>query len=304
MLRVESPPFTGRYPQIIRHTIVYWHLLSLDAPTVAMLWTWFIARTYRIYLSVEAILAIGVAVWILYASDRLLDARGTNLQNAPQATLEPRHHFHHKHQTAFRFGIAFCSVILALLLTQIAPSPIRLYATLAIPLAAYFALIHMRKTSATSRPKRHLPKEIAVGVFFSAATFIPTVARAPMLRSQLLPSAILFGLVCSLNCLFIYSWEHPFVGSVAVGDPDTHPLTRYAIRHLLQLSSFTVLGSLGVALSLQSPAKWPLPTAIALAAALLILLHRNRRHFEATTLRASADLCLLTPVILALILIA
>src|ERR1700679_1878644 len=98
--------------------IALWHLLSLDAPTVAALWTWFIARANHIHLPPSSILAMAVAVWMLYAADRLMDARlmdtrlmdtrqmNTSLHKpAPSEELEARHYFHHRHRTAFLTGI-------------------------------------------------------------------------------------------------------------------------------------------------------------------------------------------------------
>ena len=55
--------------------LTLWHLLSLDAPTVAVLWTWFIARTNHVHLPLASLAAMALAVWILYAADRFLDAR-------------------------------------------------------------------------------------------------------------------------------------------------------------------------------------------------------------------------------------
>ena len=53
--------------------LVLWHLLSLDAPTVAALWTWFIAEACHVHIPLLSTLAMAVAVWTLYAADRLLD---------------------------------------------------------------------------------------------------------------------------------------------------------------------------------------------------------------------------------------
>ena len=80
--------------------LALWHLLSLDAPTVAALWTWFIARANHLQLPLSATVAMGLAVWMLYAADRLLDAQSTH-----HDPLEARHLFHHRHHTAFLIGI-------------------------------------------------------------------------------------------------------------------------------------------------------------------------------------------------------
>jgi hypothetical protein len=280
--------------------IVGWHLLSLDAPTVAMLWSWFIARSSGIRLPFVAILAMGVAVWMLYAADRLLDARSLTSSafavpaSARSGELEARHHFHRHHQQAFRAGLALASLVLACLVPQLAEQSIRLYAILGAPLLAYFILIHSSSSRPANLRSPRVPKEIAVGIFFSAAAFIPTVARNPALRAPLLPIAALLGIVCSLNCLFIYAWEHP----AGTADPpsEPHPATRFSLRFLPALTALAILACLGLAIS-DSAAPWPLPAAIAAAAASLLLLHRNRHQLSSLVLRAAADLCLLTPLL-------
>lgn len=273
--------------------IALWHLLSLDAPTVAMLWTWFLARTEHIRLPPAAVLAMGTAVWMLYAADRLLDSRA--LPSTPpvarvHSELEPRHYFHRNHRLGFRGGILLASIALALLLPRLSPQSLRLYLVLGTFLFAYFVLIHV-KPRATSTNSHRLPKELAVGVFFSAAAFIPTVARDPGLRPALIPGAVLFAALCGLNCLFIYRWEHP------AAPPQTHPATKRALRFLPHLALFTATAGLILALADHSLPS-PIPTACALAALLLLLLHGNRHRLAPTTLRAAADLCLLTPLLL------
>lgn len=242
-----------------------------------MLWTWFFARSSGIHLPWIAVAAMGTAVWLLYATDRLLDSRR-------EGSLEPRHLFHHHNRWAFRAGVCIAGVALAAAVTELPMQSVRLYAVLGTHLLTYFAVIHLQRS-----PAPPLPKEIAVGVFFSAATFIPTIARNQSLRLPLLPVAILFGMTCSLNCLFIYQWEHlaPFA--------EAHPATRIALRHLRPLTWLVILGSFVLALR---PGPRQLPFAIAIAASLLLLLHRTRRHLDSTTLRAAADLCLLTPLLM------
>ena len=273
--------------------IVFWHLFSLDAPTVAILWTWFLAKTNHIGLAKTAIAAMGIAVWMLYAADRLLDTRAlppTPQIEASRSEFEPRHHFHLLHQQGFRIAIFLASILLAALLPALAPQAIRLYCILGTLLIGYFVVIHVR-SEATRETLHRLPKEIAVGVFFSAATFIPTVARNPAIRLVLLPGAILFGVLCSLNCLFIYAWEHP------AGSPNAHPATRIALRFLPSLSVGVTIT--GILLSIANHSlPWPIPLSCATSALLLLLVHENRRRFAPTTLRAVADICLLTPLLL------
>jgi hypothetical protein len=229
------------------------------------------------------------AVWMIYAADRLLDSR--ELGSRAVSGLEARHRFHHLHRQAFLAGIAATSVALAALLPRLDPRALRLYALLAALLAAWMLLIHAQ-TSAQSASR--LPKELAVGLFFPAAVFIPTVARAPQLQLALLPLAGLFAAVCTLNCLFVYAWEHPGAR------PYAHWTTRWATRHLPQLAIATcALATLAASLSSRRVLDTPAPPSVAcaLSAALLLLLHAQRHRLTRTHLRACADLALLTPLL-------
>lgn len=277
--------------------IVLWHLLSLDAPTVAALWTWFIAASVHISLSATPVGAMVLAVWMLYAADRLLDARSLNGRNPisdplRSGNLEHRHRFHHRHRSPFLVGILIASVALSVLIPRLDPQALHLYLVLGSLVAGYFILIH-----ATGSAHR-LPKEIAVGLFFAAAVFIPTVARARDLRPALFPAAVLFALLCALNCLFIYQWEHPPSNATS---SRPHPATRLALRHLSALAVLSLAGDLLLALfAFQSRSNLPpeIPLACAASSIALLVLHRSCPRVSPTSLRAAADLALLTPILL------
>lgn len=292
----SSAPFSSRLLEL-------WHLLSLDAPAVAMLWTWSIAWSNRTEVPLSSILAMGVAVWILYAADRLLDSRvlDSRVRNiAPHRTqpsceqqplpcsvvdLEERHRFHYRYRRFFLASLLLAFVVLGGLLPTLTPTPLRLYAFLGVLLLGWFAIIHAAHDSA----RRRVPKELGVGIFFSAATFIPTIARHPDLRVPLLPVALLFAALCSLNCLFIYSWEHPCPS-------EAHPSTQLALRHLPALA-IGIAAATGVLLFLDHHAPTTLLLSCGASALLLLLLDWQRRRVTRTTLRASADLALLSPLL-------
>jgi hypothetical protein len=222
-----------------------------------------------------------VGVWMLYAADRLLDALSPT-------ELEERHRFHHRHRAAFLSLISFCALALAFLLLRLDPRALKLYSLLATLLAGWLLLVHARPSASV----RRLPKEFAVGIFFSAAVFIPTVARMPTLRLDLLPPAALFAAVCTFNCLCIYAWEH--------ADPrlQAHWTTRWATSHLGELGGLIV--ALAVAAVLINPQTYMrLPAAAcALSTALLLFLNWKQHRFSPVHLRAAADVALLTPIVL------
>ncbi|HXC94272.1 MAG TPA: hypothetical protein VNU92_01170 [Edaphobacter sp.] len=268
-----------------------WHLLSLDAPTIATLWTWFIASANHIQLPFSSTLSMAITVWMLYAADRLMDSRLLSSDQTLDLDLEARHYFHYRHRSAFLVTIVGAAIVLAALLPHLETEALRLYLILGSLVIGYFIVIH------ATRSAHRFPKEIAVGIFFAAAVFIPTIARRPDLRLPLLPFALLFAVLCSLNCLFIYTWEHDgfFNGSTP------HRITSWAIRNLPTLTVLLTLAGAAVALFDQR-ASWPIPYAIALSAALLLLLHNHRLAIAPVTLRAAADLALTTPLLLVLFL--
>ena len=88
-----------------------------------------------------------------------------------------------------------------------------------------------------------------------------------------------FGLLCWLNCRLIDRWEHAGVGS---GTPVL----------------VAVLGIVSAGSAALRPAPMtPVLLAVSLAAAGLLWLDRVRGRLERTTLRAAADLVLLTPLV-------
>lgn len=250
-----------------------WHLLSLDAPTVAVLWMWFLAAANGVRLRWTSILAMGTAVWLLYAADRLLDCRG-------QANLELRHHFHHRHRGRFLTGMVAAACGLVTMLPQIPRAALQLYLIEGSFVTAYFVLIHMPGSA------KRLPKEHAVGVFFAAATFIPTVSAVPALRRSLVIPALLFAGLCILNCLFIDGWEHPGITRARRLVP---PLPQLAIALLVCSGAVCVLGN---------GAPRQIAAAVALSTLMLLGLHLGRHRLSPPNLRAAADLALLTPLLL------
>lgn len=255
-----------------------WHLLSLDAPTVAVVWTWFAGRAMAVRLRWLDLAATFVAVWVLYAADRLLDARGIAEGNLHG--IEERHLFHHLWRRKFFLGMIAASAALAAMLTQLQAAELRHYVLIGAILALWLVVIH---TSA-----RPLPKEFAVGLFFAAAIFVPVEVRAPGMRLELLCAASLVAALCTLNCLFILAWEHPW-GAGA----EANRATRAAARLVVPLAVGVIL-LCGAGLLLR--VSWSgVPATCCASLVFLLVLDSNRTRIARTTLRALADVALLTP---------
>jgi hypothetical protein len=272
--------------------LALWHLLSLDAPTVATLWTCFIARVSGVRLPSASALAMAVAVWLIYAGDRLLDAARAH-STAARAELETRHRFHDRHRRAFTACIAVSALALGVLLPLLDAAALRLYLFEGALLVLWFAALHVTHNA------HRLPKETAVGIFFSAAVFIPTVARNPGMRAALALPALLLGVLCALNCLFIYAWEHVETGADRAHGAAPHPTTRFALQRLPAIAIAELVSSIALA-ALSHGAVRLIAVACALSSALLLCVHLSRQRYSQSSLdrihlRAAADLALLTP---------
>ena len=269
--------------------LLLWHLLSLDAPTVAVLWTVFLARLAHVVLPAGTCLGMGVGVWVLYVLDRLIDAHpiAPREHAGRRQELELRHLFHYRHRSAFAVTLVFAAILLAVLLPRISHAAAGLYLVEAAVLGGYFLLIH----AASPRIRGSVPKEFMVGLFFAGATFVPVVSETHGYRPTLMLDALFFSAVCTLNCLYIYAWEHP-------GRMHPHGLTRLALGLLLPGTVALLALSLPMILfSVGPPGGEVYPMACLLSAAALLLLHGFRARFSRTGLRAAADAALLTPIL-------
>lgn len=294
MASTATQPAISQARETITNPIVAWLLLSLDAPTVAAVWAYFVARSTQIHLPVGCCIAMFLAVWILYAADRLLDARclgralaqTTLASPRAAATLELRHIFHHRHRRWFVPLIALAAAALVGLLPSLPFAALQLYLLEGALLLGWLAVVHGTRLAA------RVPKEFVVGAFFAAAVFIPAVSRRPELRISLLPAALLFAALCTLNCLFIHRWESDEHVATSV-----NPVIAFASKHVAALAALELGSAVLLARTTPVPLR-AIPVASLTASALLLALHAVRIRLSRTTLRAAADLALLTPLLL------
>lgn len=262
------------------HTLLrYWHLLSLDAPTVAALWCWAFGRAARIRLAPWLPAALAMGTWLFYVADRLLDAR-----LSPEATLKERHRFHDRHRRWFLAIAAPVAVALAVLVARMPPSLIISYGILGALSLLYLGLVHL-PARARGSSLRYFPKEFAVALLFAAASALPAWDQAwhsatGMPRHHpLLILCPLFAVLCWLNCVAIEDWEQQRHGN----------RVRWLAGLVIAASCISIFGLVS------QPARW-LAVAAGLSAVLFLALDRSR--LQAGRRRIAADLALLTPLLL------
>lgn len=265
------------------------NLLSLDAPLVAMAWLYVFAHTWRLgYQPWEAYAALGLTVWMIYVSDRLLDA---SLAGGIDAPLEPRHRFHVQHQRVFRIGALLAGLsVIALVVTRM-PMAIYQYALFGgVMVAGFFGLSML-----SSQDPRETPhtKNIFAGMTFAFGTAMTAhIYRYEYNLFDMLWSRefLCFAVLCVLSISAIDLWEHAARSS----DAESKASDELA----LTLPLIVLAGaSLSFAMMDEGQTTRPFFYAILTGAGLLYVLNRARARFQMDSLRVLADVILLAPVL-------
>ncbi len=170
------------------------NVLSLDAPLIAISWQALFARAGGCALAWPERASLFLAVWAIYAADRLLDARRLGVR----ASTAARHRFGHQHARALAAGIAAAlgaQVILAgwFLSTRVTAAG----AALGLLVGVYFVWNQL----SGHRFGRGWLKEAVVSIVFAAGAALVPLASAP--SRDLAADAAAFAVICMANCLLI-----------------------------------------------------------------------------------------------------
>jgi len=272
-----------------------WHLLSLDAPTVAVTWCAAFLSVAGVPLTLPAgrwpVSFLCLATWLCYVGDRIQDARSS----LEPADLRARHRFYghwwHTRRSSLIALVGMATLVCAAAGLFGLSAPLLVdYIALTLASLLYFAWVH----SGRERTTRVLAKEAAVAIIFALGCILPAWSIAgATLRLQLVPAGVLFALLCWLNCVAIERWEGR---GVVAGH--AHPSTHWAARHLNALLIASALAATALAVLRHTIGR---PTALApyLACAFLLLaaLEHYRLRLSVDSLRIFADVALLTPLL-------
>ncbi len=271
----------------------HWHLLSLDAPTVAVVWTLGFATALHLQLPPLGPAMLALATWLVYVADRLLDAA----RPAHAASLQERHHFHQRHRRIFLSVAAVVLPLLAwLVMTRLDPAPLREDLALAGCSLVYLLCVHF-PLGLAARTRIRLPKELIVGIVFAAACGIPTWSRDHAARPVLLLLLCLLATLCWINCVAIEYWQSTLETSV-----NLHHSTLWLGRNFntvagmlaaLAAAALVVCGRSRTDIALAA-----LFLSVTISSSALTWLHHRCHRLEPLRLRAAADAVLLTPAML------
>ncbi len=262
------------------------NLLSLDAPLVAVTWLYMFAKTWRVlYLPSAAYASLALVVWVIYVTDRLLDA---SMRDGQPEKLEARHLFHRKYKRAFR-RVAVVGGIAAIAFT-ILGLPAKIYAFGAVGGAMVAGFFVLSMFSTHERDEIPYAKNFVAGLAFAYGTAMLAFVFTSFETSDLLKSRelICFAVLCMLNISAIDLWEHADLSS----DPEIKAGDELALTLPL-----TLLGAASLIYAVQDRELTTRPFfyATLTGAALLQILNRARHRFSLDALRVLADVALLVP---------
>jgi hypothetical protein len=326
-----NPPSSTAASRSIRAAapLHLWHLSSLDAPTVAVAWAWSLAWAAHRPLPLWSAAALGLIVWVIYIGDRLLDAkrelnpdakrelkpdaRSALTTNADQNVygakhLRERHFFHWRHRRVFLAiallaGLAAAALVLAQLPAQLPEKALPRDSLVAAATLVWLGSVHLgqrmgrrgraageqaqaqTQTHAGTLARERLA-EIVVGIIFALGCALPAWPRS----AAALPALALFAALAWLNLYAIGEWESPLRRTGLAS-----PLRGWGVQQAAAVVAIAGLALAILAVRLAEPRSAAVLLGGTASALLLALLDRCRSRLSPLTLRAAADLVLLTP---------
>ncbi len=262
-------------------------VLSLDAPLVAVLWQWQLARVAGVQLRAAPIFILGSSVWLAYAADRWLE--GWRLE--PDRVRTQRHRFYQRRR--WPVAVIWFVLIAGDVATAASALDRRALAAgcaLLLLVAAYLLSHQLLHRHLPLRP----PKEACVALLMGmgAALFVFSAPGAVISR---LPGPLaLFILLCLANCLLISAWEIPV--------DEVHGQTSL-VRQFPAAGALSRVFPWAVAAACLLFSAWaegPARSAALSAAAgclLLVLVDRIERRVGWALARVLSDVALMTPLI-------
>ncbi|MGD1062527.1 MAG: hypothetical protein ABR860_04630 [Terracidiphilus sp.] len=305
--RIENAHRTFGPPR----ALAFWHLASLDAPTVAVVWSLAFAWVGGVHLPPWVPLLLALATWSVYVCDRLLDGLAW-LREPAQHALRERHRFHWRYRrTLLPMAIAAACAAAGIILAFMPPITRARDSVLAAAALAYFSGVHSGRNAwqfPLQGPRSFPGKEFLVGVLFTAGCVLPAwhrphafAAPGSTIWAFWIP-AVFFAALAWLNCSCIAGWESMDEPWEARSGSAKHVLSDQRPKPPATFYVSVLLACGGLFSAAVGASAHPRPAALlaagATSASLLALLDRTRARFSALALRAAADFVLLTPLAL------
>lgn len=267
------------------------NLLSLDAPLIAVFWMHLFAVCGEIHISPVVTLTLALVVWLIYVADRLFDG----IRADPADQQSARHRFYGTHRNALLRCAMGGFAITCLLCPELDTRTLEFGTLLMLVVAAYFGAVHGR----LAKHDLQFPKEAVVAGVFGVGTFFPVWIQARASGPTMTIILALFIVTCWLNLVLIEYAEWMGLRQCATRRP--HTSTVIAGHYMPWLGSGTAIGAFLLSCSPRLTAAQPALLAISLSAVALAALGIARRNLSMNAVRVLADVALLSPGIVLLI---
>lgn len=265
------------------------NLLSLDAPLVAVVWLFMLAKTWGVNYHPEheyAVLAL--VVWAIYVVDRLLDG----MIHGDSTRCQERHQFHRRHRRKLAPLAVVAAVTAMVLVLNYTPMAIYGYAAVAgFLISGFFAMALFATPDVGEIP---YSKNILGGLSFAFGTSM--VAHVYLFDKGIVDlllhnrEFIAFAVLCIMNISAIDLWEH----ASRTDDEELKAQDELALTLPLIL-----LGAAAFLFARQADGTGAVPFfyAVLTGAALLFVLNRSRTRFSLEALRVLADVAMVAPLL-------
>lgn len=302
------------------------NLMSLDAPLVAMVWMWLLARVMRVqYVETSSYLVLAGGVWCVYVLDRIRDVQSG--KHPIEEEMPWRHHFHWRYKAWLLAAVALvfsvCGYTALFVLSR---------EMLVLGIAALFLVFCYWLVSRVDRGEVTYGKNMVAGMTFAFGVAGPVIVSSQPLPfvlddviapfQQVLDSGgglgylsasleslkvfvvmvlatlqvvlmslhvLLFALLFVMNINAIDLWEF----SRKSDDPDVKQESELSLSiGLITL----VAGAVFAAAYMVDEYSLPLCYGVMISAGLLQMINKIRSRFSINALRVLADLALIVPV--------
>jgi 4-hydroxybenzoate polyprenyltransferase len=165
------------------------NILSLDVAAGAVIGSLFFAKIFEVVPSIPSLISLGLTVWIIYTTDRLLDARDVVGEAASE-----RHRFHQRHQKKLMLWLVLAMMIGFGLIFFLPTTILKHGAMLSLVVVVYLLL----------RKHLYISKELLVATLYTIGVLLPVWPSNKISPDDFL-FILLFFLIALLN-LIVFSW--------------------------------------------------------------------------------------------------
>jgi hypothetical protein len=176
----------------MRKLLILIQNLSLDITAGAVISSLFVAKVFNVQLSLNMLFGLGIAIWLIYTIDHLLDGHFGSDQPKNR-----RHAFHQRHKIKLLFLSCIMFLFGLINLVYLPWATIELGLTLILFVLFYFGSLHLLKINKTWH------KEILAAIIYTVGVFAAPLSQLDLIRWQEVIFLLQFFLLVMTN-LFLF----------------------------------------------------------------------------------------------------